>query len=42
VTQNNRHDGFYRNELNNGAGQIHIALMGDPTLRMRVVHHRRI
>ena len=37
VTQNNRYDGFYRNELNNGAGQIHIALMGDPTLRMHVV-----
>jgi hypothetical protein len=36
LTQNNR-DGLYRNEMNNGAGQIHIALMGDPTLRMHVV-----
>jgi len=37
LTQNNRHDGLYRNQMNNGAAQIHIALMGDPTLRMHVV-----
>jgi hypothetical protein len=37
LTQNNRFDGLYRNQMNNGAGQIHIALMGDPTLRMHVV-----
>jgi hypothetical protein len=37
LTQNNGHDGLYHNQLNNGAGQIHIALMGDPTLRMHVV-----
>ena len=36
LTQNNR-EGLYRNEMNNGAGQIHVALMGDPTLRMHVV-----
>lgn len=37
LTQNNRFDGLYHNQQNNGAGQIHIALMGDPTLRMHVV-----
>src|SRR5581483_11146545 len=37
LTQNNRRDGLYHNQLNNGAAQIHIALMGDPTLRMHVV-----
>ena len=37
LTQNNRRDGLYQNQMNNGAGQIHIALMGDPTLRMHVV-----
>lgn len=37
LTQNNRPDGLYHNQLNNGASQIHIALMGDPTLRMHVV-----
>lgn len=37
LTQNNRRDGLYHNQMNNGAGQIHIALMGDPTLRMHVV-----
>ena len=37
LTQNNRSEGLYRNEQNNCAGQIHIALMGDPTLRMHVV-----
>ena len=37
LTQNNGPDGLYRNHSNNGAGQIQIALMGDPTLRMHVV-----
>jgi len=37
LTQNNRFDGLYRNQQNNGASEIHIALMGDPTLRMHVV-----
>ena len=37
LTQNNRRDGLYHNQQNNGAAQIHIALMGDPTLRMHVV-----
>jgi hypothetical protein len=37
LTQNNRRDGLYHNQLNNGAAQIHIALMGDPTLRMHAV-----
>jgi len=37
LTQNNRGDGLYHNQMNNGAAQIHIALMGDPTLRMHVV-----
>ena len=37
LTQNNRLDGLYHNQQNNGASQIHIALMGDPTLRMHVV-----
>jgi hypothetical protein len=37
LTQNNRRDGLYHNQMNNGASQIHIALMGDPTLRMHVV-----
>jgi len=37
LTQNNRPGGLYENEENNCASQIHIALMGDPTLRMHVV-----
>jgi hypothetical protein len=37
LTQNNGRSGLYHNQLNNGAGQIHIALMGDPTLRMHIV-----
>jgi hypothetical protein len=37
LTQNNGWAGLYHNQINNGAGQIHIALMGDPTLRMHVV-----
>ena len=35
LTQNNR--GLYQNQQNNCMGQVHIALMGDPTLRMHVV-----
>ncbi len=37
LTQNNGPDGLYQNQVNNGAGDIQIALMGDPTLRMHVV-----
>ncbi len=37
LTQNNGPEGLYQNQINNGAGQIQIALMGDPTLRMHVV-----
>lgn len=37
LTQNNGPDGLYQNQVNSAAGQIHIALMGDPTLRMHVV-----
>jgi hypothetical protein len=37
LTQNNGEAGVYQNQVNNGAGQIHIALMGDPTLRMHIV-----
>jgi hypothetical protein len=37
LTQNNGAAGLYRNQINNAAGQIHIALMGDPTLRLHNV-----
>jgi hypothetical protein len=37
LTQNNGLDGLYRNQSNHGAGQIQIALMGDPSLRMHIV-----
>jgi hypothetical protein len=37
LTQNNGPTGLYQNQLNSAAGQIHVALMGDPTLRMHVV-----
>src|SRR5436309_7159703 len=37
LTQNNGAGGLYQNQLNSCAGQTHIALMGDPTLRMHVV-----
>ncbi len=37
LTQNNGPNGLYRNQINNCAGQIHIALMGDPTLRLQMV-----
>jgi hypothetical protein len=35
VTQNNRT--VYKNQVNLAVGQVHIALMGDPTLRMHTV-----
>jgi hypothetical protein len=34
LTQNNGPHGLYRSQVNTAAGQIHIALMGDPTLRL--------
>jgi hypothetical protein len=37
LTQNNGANGLYQNQINTAAGQIHIALMGDPTLRLHVV-----
>jgi hypothetical protein len=37
LTQNNGPSGLYQNQMNSCAGQIHIALMGDPTLRMHTV-----
>jgi hypothetical protein len=37
LTQNNTADGLYQTETNTYANQVHIALMGDPTLRMHPV-----
>ena len=37
LTQNNGPAGLYKTQVNSAAGQIHVALMGDPTLRMHVV-----
>lgn len=37
LTQNNGPTGLYLNQSNYDAGFIHVALMGDPTLRMHVV-----
>lgn len=37
LTQNNGFTGLYRNQLNLFSKQIHIALLGDPTLRMSYV-----
>ncbi len=37
VTQNDGFTGLYKNEQNNCASWTHIALMGDPTLRMQMV-----
>ncbi len=34
LTQNNGVGGLYKTEVNTGAGGTHIALMGDPTLRL--------
>jgi hypothetical protein len=36
LTQNNRRDGKYP-PINDGAGQVHLTLLGDPTLRMHPV-----
>ena len=37
LTQNNSATGLYQNQVNPAAGEIHVALMGDPTLRMHPV-----
>ncbi len=37
ITQNNGPSGLYQNQANTSAALVHIALMGDPTLRMHVV-----
>jgi hypothetical protein len=36
LTQNNRRNGIYP-PINDGAGQVHLTLLGDPTLRMHPV-----
>ncbi len=37
LTQNNTSPGLYQNQLNLSANRVHIALMGDPTLRLHPV-----
>jgi len=37
LTQNNGPSGLYQTETNTYAGQVHIALLGDPTLRLHSV-----
>ena len=37
LTQNNGTNGLYQTATNYAAGEIHVALMGDPTLRMHMV-----
>lgn len=37
LTQNNGANGLYRTQVNSCAGLIHVALMGDPTLRLHTV-----
>jgi len=37
LTQNNGTNGLYQTATNRAAGEVHVALMGDPTLRMHVV-----
>ena len=37
LTQNNAANGIYKNQINSYAGGVHIALMGDPTLRLHTV-----
>ncbi len=37
LTQNNGSGGQYRTQINSAAGMIHVALMGDPTLRIHPV-----
>ncbi|MDB5037440.1 MAG: hypothetical protein JWQ35_968 [Bacteriovoracaceae bacterium] len=36
LTQNNS-NGLYQTQINQAAGEVHIALMGDPALRMHIV-----
>ena len=37
LTQNNTNPGLYQTQVNLSTGMIHIALMGDPTLRLHPV-----
>jgi hypothetical protein len=37
LTQNNHAGGLYQNQTNSFAGFVHIALLGDPTLRLQTV-----
>src|SRR5581483_10921477 len=37
LTQNNHDGGLYQTQINSAAGNVHIALMGDPALRMHPV-----
>lgn len=37
LTQNNSPHGLYPPQVNGGASEVHVALMGDPTLRMHPV-----
>lgn len=37
LTQNNTNPGLYQNQVNLSANMIHVALMGDPTLRLHPV-----
>ena len=37
LAQNNLAAGLYRNQVNQGAGQVHVALMGDPASRIHPV-----
>jgi len=37
LTQNNPPDGLYPPQVNAGFGQVHIDLLGDPSLRMHIV-----
>ena len=37
LTQNNPTNGLYRNKINDAARMVHVALMGDPTLRLHPV-----
>ena len=37
LTQNNGPNGLYRNQINDSAGLVHVALMGDPALRLHPV-----
>ncbi len=37
LTQNNHDGGLYQTQINSAAGNVHVALMGDPALRMHPV-----